>query len=85
MNSGHGIPNAAGWSRLPHDPSLVRIEIINYLLVGEEHPPAAVPLHAEVIEDPPLREKLVVAAKEKVKKFSWPTITKEVLSLYDSL
>lgn len=39
----------------------------------------------EVIEDPPLRKKLVVAAKEKVKQFSWPTITKKVLSLYDSL
>jgi len=38
----------------------------------------------EIIENPPLREKLVVAAKEKVKQFSWPTITKKVLSLYDS-
>ena len=39
----------------------------------------------EVIENPPLREKLVAAAKEKVKQFSWPTITKKVLSLYESL
>jgi D-inositol-3-phosphate glycosyltransferase len=39
----------------------------------------------EVIENPPLREKLVAAAKEKVKQFSWPMITKKVLSLYESL
>jgi D-inositol-3-phosphate glycosyltransferase len=39
----------------------------------------------EIIENPPLREKLVAAAKEKVKQFGWPTITKKVLSLYGSL
>jgi D-inositol-3-phosphate glycosyltransferase len=39
----------------------------------------------EVIENPPLRERLVAAAKDKVKQFGWPTITKKVLSLYDSL
>jgi D-inositol-3-phosphate glycosyltransferase len=39
----------------------------------------------EVVENPPLRERLVAAAKEKVKQFGWPTITKRVLSLYDSL
>jgi len=30
---------------------LVRIEIIDYLFVGKEHPAAAVALQAEVIED----------------------------------
>jgi len=39
----------------------------------------------EIIENPPLREKLVAAAKEKVKQFGWPTITGKVLSLYHSL
>ncbi len=39
----------------------------------------------EVVENPPLRERLVAAAKEKVEQFGWPTITKKVLSLYDSL
>jgi D-inositol-3-phosphate glycosyltransferase len=39
----------------------------------------------EVVENPPLRERLVAAAKKKVKQFGWPTITKKVLSLYDSL
>jgi D-inositol-3-phosphate glycosyltransferase len=39
----------------------------------------------EVVENPPLRERLVGAAKKKVKQFGWPIITKRVLSLYDSL
>jgi len=39
----------------------------------------------EVVENPPLRGRLVAAAKKKVKQFGWPTITKKVLSLYDSL
>ena len=39
----------------------------------------------EVVETPPLRERLVAAAKKKVRQFSWPAITKKILSLYDSL
>ncbi|MBM4331888.1 MAG: glycosyltransferase family 1 protein [Deltaproteobacteria bacterium] len=39
----------------------------------------------EVIENPPLAKKLTRAALAKVKQFSWPAITKKVMSLYDSL
>jgi D-inositol-3-phosphate glycosyltransferase len=39
----------------------------------------------EVIENPPVGEKLRQAALRKVRQFSWPNITQKVLSLYDSL
>jgi D-inositol-3-phosphate glycosyltransferase len=39
----------------------------------------------EVIESPSLRKRIVTVAMAKVKQFSWPTITRKVLSLYQAL
>jgi D-inositol-3-phosphate glycosyltransferase len=39
----------------------------------------------EVIENPPLREKLVTSATAKIKQFSWQMIAKKVISIYESL
>ncbi len=51
MNSGHGVPNAIGWTRLPYNPSsLVRRKQVNKLDVGEQHPPAAVSFDSKIIE-----------------------------------
>ena len=36
---------------LPHDPSLVRVEIVNNLLVRQQHTPTTVAVHAEIVED----------------------------------
>jgi hypothetical protein len=51
LNSGQSVPNALGWSRLPYDPSLIRIKFINNLLVREQHTPATIPIHIEIVED----------------------------------
>jgi len=39
----------------------------------------------EVIESPPLKERLVTAAMARVKQFGWPIIARKVISLYNSL
>jgi D-inositol-3-phosphate glycosyltransferase len=39
----------------------------------------------EVIENPPLRKKVIKAAMAKVKQFGWPIVAKRILSLYESL
>jgi len=51
LNSGQSVPNALGWSRLPYDPSLIGIKFINNLLVREQHTPATIPIHIEIVED----------------------------------
>ena len=39
----------------------------------------------EVIENPSLAKRLIQAGLSKVKQFSWPTVTKKIISIYDSL
>jgi len=39
----------------------------------------------EIIESPHLKEKLVTAARTRVKQFGWPMIAQKVISLYGSL
>jgi len=51
LNSGQSVPNALGWSRLPYDPSLIGVNFINNLLVREQHTPATIPIHMEIVED----------------------------------
>ncbi len=59
-------PERHRMARLPHDPSLVWVQVLHYYLVCQQHPPAAITLQAEIVEDPfwilacisPLRELL---------------------------
>ena len=44
-------PERHRMARLPHDPSLIWIEILHSFFVRKQHPPAAVSLNAEGIED----------------------------------
>jgi D-inositol-3-phosphate glycosyltransferase len=39
----------------------------------------------EVIENPSLAKRLIQAGLSKVKRFNWPTVTRKILSIYDSL
>ena len=39
----------------------------------------------EVVENPSLRELLIAAALDNVRKFGWPAITRKVISLYGGL
>lgn len=39
----------------------------------------------EVIENPSLAKRLIQAGLSKVKQFNWPTVTKKIISIYDSL
>jgi len=39
----------------------------------------------EVIENQSCKKRIITAAREKVREFSWPNVTQKVLSLYDSL
>jgi D-inositol-3-phosphate glycosyltransferase len=39
----------------------------------------------EVIENPSLAKRLIQAGLSKAKEFNWPTVTKKIISIYDSL
>ena len=39
----------------------------------------------EVIENPSLAKRLIQAGLSKVKRFNWPTVTRKIISIYDSL
>jgi len=39
----------------------------------------------EVIENPSLAKRLIQAGLSKVKQFNWPTVTRKIISIYDSL
>ena len=45
-------PERHRMARLPHDPSLVRIQVLHSFLVRQQHPPATVTFQAEIVEDP---------------------------------
>ncbi len=51
MNSGHSVPNAIGWTRLPYNPSsLVRCKQVYQLDMRKQHPPAAISVDTEIRE-----------------------------------
>jgi len=49
LNSGTGVPNAEGWTRLPYGPLLVWGKHVNKFNMTEEHPAAAITGDPEII------------------------------------
>ena len=56
MNAGASVPNAGGWSRLPHGPivkrrSVIWRKIVHQFDMGKKHSSAAVPFDTEVVQN----------------------------------